>query len=33
MRPDHNTKGKFKKITMQNPQPTKLIREKLEKTN
>jgi hypothetical protein len=33
MRPDYNIKSKSKKITMQNPQPTKIIRDKLEKTN
>jgi hypothetical protein len=33
MRPYHNIKCKLKKITMQNPQPTKIIRDKLEKTN
>jgi hypothetical protein len=33
MRPDYNIKGKSKKITIQNPQQTKIIRDKLEKTN
>jgi hypothetical protein len=33
MRPDYNIKGKSEKITMQNPRPTKIIRDKLEKTN
>jgi hypothetical protein len=33
IRPDHNIKGKFKKIIKQNPQPTKTIKDKLEKTN
>jgi hypothetical protein len=33
MRPYHNIKGKSEKITMQNSQPTKIIRDKLEKTN
>jgi len=33
MRLDHSIKGKSEKITMQNPQPTKIIRDKLEKIN
>jgi hypothetical protein len=33
MRMNHNIKGKSKKITMQNPQPTKIIRDKLGKPN
>jgi len=33
MRLDHSIKGKSEKITMQNPLPTKIIRDKLEKIN
>jgi len=31
IRPDHNVKGKPKKITMSNSKPTKIIRDKHEK--
>ena len=31
MSSDYNIKSKSKKITMQNPQPTKIIRDNLEK--
>lgn len=33
MRPDHNVKGKQKKITMSNSKPTKIIRDKHERIN
>jgi hypothetical protein len=33
MRPDHNVKGKQKKTTMSNSKPTKIIKDKHEKTN